>query len=120
MSKKEFKPGDRVAVYGYDDDNRRWYEGAKGIVVESPYGYDVAVEVKFSDSGGRQSYFYVHQLRRLVKKPRREFWINTDAFGFTSTHSSRERADNNASTRRIECIHAREVLPKKGKEGEKK
>ncbi len=104
----KFNIGDRVAVYG-------GRERVVGIVsrfgTNESYGL-IWVE---TDREGPDLIAHPNQLRKLKpKRKAREFWINVGSVQ-TYVHSSLESANNpRVSIGRIELIHVREVLPKKG------
>ncbi len=75
--KEPLKDGDRVRVYGSSLKGSE-ISGNIGVVVtrtcaNPPEGY-IEINVGISSP----LYYYVHpkQLRRLIKKPRREVWVN--------------------------------------------
>lgn len=46
---------------------------------------------------------------RVVKRAPREFWIN-EYSNYCCAHTSKEKADKEATLVRLRCIHVREVL----------
>lgn len=94
--KTPLKVGDRVAVY---DGVLKYCRTIEAI---APSG---AVRIS-----GSTAWFHPKQCRRLVKKKRREWWINIypDREGYA--HATKKDADSgHRRNARTECVHVREV-----------
>lgn len=107
-----FKAGDRVICYD------RYQPNSKGIVLGSTTPQ--YLDIKLDD--GTTDLVHYKTCRKLVKKPKRTFWINVydktpDSPLYGSLHSSKEKADRTTSPvlKRIECLKVREVTRKKDK-----
>lgn len=103
---KPFKVGERVKVYGNLRDSRRnevlFVNGMPGTVADEEEK-DGSITVKmdnpvFPDRG----WVHIKQLRRLVKKPRREWWLRFSKSGEFYGLFYEEPAN-------CESVHVREV-----------
>lgn len=95
MSKNKFNAGDRVRAY-------------MGNTIKVGKIIDIGptlMQISYGINEG--SIVHPKQCRRLVKKKRREWWININR-STDDIYSTRELADN-SSSERIECVHVREV-----------
>lgn len=72
--KTQFQPGERVNVYGASQDGQLTCVEAKAGTVEAFSPNGLYVRVRFGMAHAKD--FHVKQCRRLVRKPRREMWIN--------------------------------------------
>ena len=100
--KTEFKLADRVRVYHGE------FEPYTGRI-SSIEGTSFKVQL---DSDGTMRFFHRQQLRKLVKKPRREFFIRVCTNSFCETKIVHENISGYKSCSLCEIIHVREVKKK--------
>lgn len=75
--KKELKPGDRVAVYGFDHDGNFWLKEKAKILGIGP---DLLTTVQFEDTRLPGKYdVHISQCRKLKKKQKRRVWLDLRA-----------------------------------------
>lgn len=117
--KKPFVVGDRVSIYGFvkklglPNDSGFYFDGQKGKITQIDHSQIV---ITLDDRKSIDSHFvYCHknQLRHLIKKERRRFWVNRYLTNLSSTHTTKESADKHADMGRLECIEVIEVRKKK-------
>lgn len=108
---KNLKVGDKVKIYGYDM-NGRSFEGDWVHTVATPPDMGGYVSCELYLNPDEDCVVHQAQCRKLVKKPRREFWINRYTHDVPYVYNSKELADELAGSTRIDCIHVREVKKK--------
>ena len=99
-----FKPGDRVRRRGMD-----W----KGTVLP-PFQSSVHVQWDL----GRAAYIHPECLIKLRPKMKaREWWVNIYDSGHYASYAAPSKSDANAQQApgRSECVHVREVFPRKAR-----
>lgn len=105
--KPPLKVGDRCRAKGYD--MRGKWVNLVGILTD--LGNDLG---QLTIDNGATYALGLRSFSRLVKRERREWWINVYADGDQVAHSSKDEADAHSIGDRIKCIHVREVRKKGG------
>lgn len=90
---KELKPGNRVRLYGFTNGSALF----KGEVAEVNAMGNYMVNV---DCGGKEYCLHRKQCRKLVKKKRKEIWVN-DYSTYLTFYNTKEEADKSDISNRI-------------------